>query len=375
MITAILRRIERFSRHSKLGLSFLLVMATGIIDYLTGSEASISIVYILPVSLASWMISRRSGIIMSIASAIVWYLADLLCSPSYSSPIVPFWNALVMFGFFAGAALTLSALRASLQREVALAREIQERFLPQQMPTIPGLDLTSAWLPARVVSGDYYDVIRIRENLVGFCIADVSGHGMHAALLMSNFQAAFRLFASKNPRPQVLCSRLNEFVSANSSEESFITFFYGVLDTKTHSLAYANAGHNNPILVRAGGSTHELEDGGIPLGMTDGFSYKEGNLQLLLGDLLLLYTDGVIELSDRSGAMFGVERLRDLLLEHRTAGAAAVRDSIMNAVDRFGEGNLEDDVTLLVLSLVDGKQDTIRLPRMKRGEKAQRRLP
>ena len=338
-------------------------MATGVIDYLTGSEASTSIFYILPVSLASWVISRRSGIVLSVASAVAWYLADLLCSPTYSSPIVPFWNALVMFSFFAGAALILSALRASLEREKTQAREIQKGFLPKQMPTFAGLDVTSAWLPARVVSGDYYDIIHIHGTLVGFCIADVAGHGMHAALLMSNFQAAFRLLASTNPTPGALCSRLNEFVTANSGPESFITFFYGVLDTSTNSLLYANAGHNNPVLVRANRSSLELSDGGIPLGIVRDFSYEEGNVQLVPGDLFLMYTDGVIELRDGSGAMFGMERLRDLLLNCQNAGATGVRDSIMNAVARFSVRTLEDDVTLLVLSLVDGHQGSGRLPR------------
>jgi phosphoserine phosphatase RsbU/P len=290
---------------------------------------------------------------MSIASAVVWYLADFLCSPSYSSPLVPFWNALVMFGFFAGAALTLSALRVSLEHDNSLARKIQSGLLPKQMPAVPGLDITSTWLPARIVSGDYFDVLKIGNDLVGFCIADVSGHGMHAALLMSNFQAAFRLLASTNTAPKGLCSSLNEFVITNLGPENFITFFYGVLDTTTNFLVYTNAGHNHPMLVRGDCTTIELCEGGIPLGMMGDFIYEEGKVRLVPGDLLVLYTDGMVELTDRSGEMLSRERLRDLLLQHRGVGAFGVRDPIMKAVAKFSPSNLEDDVTLLVLSLVD----------------------
>ena len=355
MIASIWSRIERLPRRSALALSVLLVVATGAVDYLTGSEASISIFYAIPVGLASWAVSRRSGIIISVASAVVWYFADLLCSPSYSSPVVPFWNALVMFTFFTVTACALSALRASLEREIALARQIQAGLLPRQMPTIPGLQVTSAWLPARFVSGDYYDVMRIGSTLVGFCIADVAGHGMHAALLMSNFQAAFRLLGSTNPAPKTLCSRLNEFVTANSGTEKFITFFYGVLDTNTNVLVYANAGHNSPILVHVDGSAIELCDGGIPLGVVDEFPYDEGEVKLAPGDLMVVYTDGVVESRDESGDMFGMERLRNLLLTCHRAGARGVRDSIVNAIAKFGVRNLEDDVTLLVLSRIDGE--------------------
>jgi hypothetical protein len=351
MVASILRRFERLSRRSALGVSYCLLLAVGLLDYLTGSEASISIFYIIPVSLTSWVVSRRAGIVISIISATVWYNADFLCSPSYSSPLIPFWNALVMFCFFAGAAVTLSALKTSFEREGAVAREIQANLLPRQMPPVPGIDVSSAWIPATVVSGDYYDVIGANGSAVAFCIADVAGHGVHAALLMSNFQAAFRLLAATHSAPRELCCRINQFLTRNTGPEHFVTFFYGTVDSGTNSLAYVNAGHNNPILLRSDASTVDLWEGGIPLGLVNDFPYDEGTVTLNRGDLLVMYTDGVVELKNTSGEMFGIDRLKDTLRAHRGQLAEGVRDSIMEALIRFGGGNVEDDVTLLVLSM------------------------
>ncbi len=348
-VTRWLQFLESRSKAFLFSSTVFFIAAIGVIDYLTGVELSFSILYLLPVSISAWLISRWAGVAVSIISAIVWYVADLLSSSSYSSPIVPYWNTTVMLGFFLTTAIILSALRRTVDRDNKLARGIQEGLLPKAIPDVKGFEIAGAWLPAQSVSGDYYDVLRLDGDSIAVCVGDVAGHGIPAALLMSNLQAAVRLLAPTLLPPRDLCVKLNKFVVDNTTPGNLITFFYGLLDLNKRELLYTNAGHQRPVVLRRDGTTLQLGEGGIPFGFDPEARYNQGGVQLEDGDLLLIYTDGALEIRNLQNEEFGEERFLKILKENHISGASAVCNRILSAVSEFSKGNRQDDLTLLAL--------------------------
>jgi DNA-binding response OmpR family regulator len=236
--------------------------------------------------------------------------------------------------------------------EVETAREIQQRLLPKSMPQVVGFELAGAWLPARMIGGDYFDALLLGERRIGLCIADVSGKGVPAALLMSNVQAAVKAIAAEHVAPRELCTHVNRVMYRNINVEKFITFFYGLLDTAERRLVYTNAGHNLPLLVRHDGSPHWLHGGGTVLGIFEDWAYEEHEVMLSPGDRMVMFTDGVTEVRNAVGEEFGEERLARLVTEHRMLGAYALHQRVLEAVTAFGAGDVQDDVTLLVLAVM-----------------------
>jgi sigma-B regulation protein RsbU (phosphoserine phosphatase) len=237
------------------------------------------------------------------------------------------------------------------EREVEEARAIQQGFLPQEIPQIPGYQISGAWQPARIVGGDYYDVLPFDDDAVGLCIADVAGKGMPAALLMSNFQASVRGFASPSLSPDALCEKLNALVNRNIAADRFITFFYAHLDGPARRLSYANAGHNTPIVLHRDGSHRRLDQGGAVLGVFKKQSFEAETIELAPGDRVVFYTDGVTEAHDCDGEEFGDSRLLELLQDSRDVDSQTAQEKIFSTVAQFCGGNWEDDATLIVLSV------------------------
>ena len=243
-----------------------------------------------------------------------------------------------------------SRLNTERARELDDARAIQERLIPQSIPQAHGHSIAARWEPARTVGGDYYDVVSFGDDLMALCIGDVSGKGMPAALLMSNFQAAVRAHACKTLEPAALCATLNEVVAANTESDRFISFFYAVLDASSRKLTYANAGHNAPILMRADGRIARLEQGGYVLGPLAGAAYEQGEISIEPGDRVVMFTDGVTEARDAGGEEFGDDRLIELLVKSREMDAAGLKEQLFDALVKFTSGKFDDDVTIVALS-------------------------
>jgi sigma-B regulation protein RsbU (phosphoserine phosphatase) len=240
-------------------------------------------------------------------------------------------------------------LEAENEQALAEAREIQQELLPTEISQIPGYEISGAWKPARLVGGDYFDVLEFGQGRVALCIADVVGKGLPAALLMSNLQAAIKAVALDSLLPQELCARLNRFMCSNTAPDKFITFFYGLIDAAQRKLVYSNAGHNSPILRRRDGSSIRLQEGGVALGIFPEWRYEAGETELAPGDRLVLFTDGVTEAMSPQGEEFGEERLLALLDAAPEAGAAEMQERILQAVTEFSGSELHDDATLIVL--------------------------
>jgi len=242
------------------------------------------------------------------------------------------------------------------EEEIQEAHSIQERLVPWEIPQLPGYEIDAAWRPARSVGGDYFDVLKLSENSLAICIGDVTGKGVPAALLMSNLQATVHGFAGPHVQPAELCAQVNQATLPYVGENRFITFFYGLLDAPVRRLAYVNAGHNPPLLVRRDGSCRRLQDGGPVLGLVPNWHGRPGQVELVPGDRLVLFTDGITEAADARGEEFQEERLVTLINTNRHLRPGAIREKIMAALREFAGDKWNDDATLLVLG-VEGSEE------------------
>lgn len=237
-------------------------------------------------------------------------------------------------------------------RELFAALEIQKSLLPHTTPVLRGCELATAWQPVRSVSGDFFNLLQFDERKSAFCIGDVAGKGMPAALVMSNAQALVKAFASVRCEPRDLCSQVNRALSGQlTNSGKFITFFYACYDGVSRRFRYTNAGHNPPMLMRRDGQFMSLEKGGTVLGIFSDSQFEQGEILLASGDRVLFYTDGITEVVNAAGEEFGEERLLQLLRSHRHLSAKALQERIMAAVTEFCGGDFQDDATLLVLAV------------------------
>jgi sigma-B regulation protein RsbU (phosphoserine phosphatase) len=241
--------------------------------------------------------------------------------------------------------------RSERTQEIEEAREIQRGLLPRRIPQIPGMEVAASWQPARIVGGDYFDVLKFNGGTLGLAIGDVVGKGLPAALVMSNVQAAVKAVATAGLPPGELCARVNRLLCGNLSAGRFVTFFYGVVDAQRWTLTYANAGHVPPVLVRRDGFTARLRAGGAVLGEFPEWRYEQGTLPFAPGDRLALFTDGVTEARNAAGEEYGEARLTEFLRRHRGLRAEELRARLMEDVQRYCGSSFEDDATVLVVSV------------------------
>jgi sigma-B regulation protein RsbU (phosphoserine phosphatase) len=236
--------------------------------------------------------------------------------------------------------------------ELEEASEIQAKLLPKSLPEIPNHDVAAISKPVRFVGGDYYNIVRVDDNHTAFCIADVAGKGMTAALLMSSLQAALQPLIGERLEPRELCQRVNRVLCELTPTGKFISLFYGVLRHTDHELTYCNAGHNPPLLVHANGSSDELCSTGAVLGQFPQWSYEQAEAQMKSGDSLLIFTDGLVEASNLEQDFFGEARLLEIVRENPAAGAENIRDRLITAAPEHCGGRFQDDASLIVLKAV-----------------------
>jgi sigma-B regulation protein RsbU (phosphoserine phosphatase) len=244
---------------------------------------------------------------------------------------------------------TESTQRELQEQDLARAREIQVNLLPKEIPQLRGFEIAGAWEPARMVGGDYFDVIQLSDTRLGICIADVVGKGVAAALLMASVQATVRAFASESASPAWLCSRVNSVLCSNIATGKFVTLFYGILDSERRSFAYTSAGHLPPILLRASGASQQLKEGGALLGVFPDWEYKDATVQFAPGDRLLLFTDGITEAMKADGEEYGEDRLAQAAKGLAGESSAAVKSKLLAEVRTFCDSRFHDDATLIVL--------------------------
>ena len=246
------------------------------------------------------------------------------------------------------------AERVGLKRDLEIAKDIQRMLLPEKPPTIPGFDIAFATKAANTVAGDYYDAfprLNTNDSRLLIIVADVAGKGIPAGLLMAAVQTGFHTLAADDVSLVELAARLNRSMCERSGGgRHLITALIAELDTVARSLVWVNAGHNPPILRRTGGALEYLKDGGLPLGAFPAARYESGRTELGPGDALFIYTDGVVEAQNESGAEYGDNRLAKQVDALGSASAAASLSAIFESVDRFASATPQyDDITCLIL--------------------------
>ena len=235
-----------------------------------------------------------------------------------------------------------------LEEQLQMARRIQRGFLPRQVPATAGLEVAAASRFCLEVAGDYYDIIPLPGGETVLAVGDVSGKGAGAALLMANLQASLRTAVGVGAPLCEVVGRINELIVSNTTPEDYITFFAAIFDPRQRTLTYVNAGHNPPLLRRAGGLIEALDVGGLILGFMGEVNYEQATVALAPGDLLLLYTDGVSEAMNAAEEEFGETRLRAFMEQHNGHPPAEALTLLEREVLQFhGHAALEDDFTLL----------------------------
>jgi steroid delta-isomerase-like uncharacterized protein len=241
--------------------------------------------------------------------------------------------------------------RERIEQELRVARSIQQASLPKEVPELEGWQITPYYQPAREVGGDFYDFFELEDGRVGVVVGDATGKGVPAALVVTATYSMLRAVAQAlgSFSPGEVLAQVNETLLARIPQNMFVTCFYAILDPKSGSLSYANAGHDPPYLRRRGGDAEELRARGMPLGLMSGMSYEEGEASLREEDSVLFYSDGLVEAHDPKGEMFGFPRLRALVAQHGEERQQG--DFLMEEIHAFvGEGwEQEDDITLLTL--------------------------
>lgn len=239
-----------------------------------------------------------------------------------------------------------------MREELNLAFKIQTDLLPKMSPEISGYEIAGKSLPARNVGGDYFDFIPLATDRLGICVADVTGKGLPAALLMANLQATIRAQALVASTANECLNRANDFLYRSTDSEKFATVFYGILDHRAHRFSYSNAGHNPPILLRSNDEIEELHTGGIMLGSFPGTRFDLGTATLFPGDVLVLYSDGISEAEHQldEDQEFGVTRLIETVRKARVASAQEIINRLVSSVEAFSGGKQQsDDITLVVV--------------------------
>jgi sigma-B regulation protein RsbU (phosphoserine phosphatase) len=237
-----------------------------------------------------------------------------------------------------------------LERELQLAMEIQQRFQPTGSPQIPGYEFQGISFPCYEIGGDYYDFIQRDDGRLVIALGDVSGKGTAAALLMSSLHAAIHAQTGSHDTIVETISAVNKYLAENIPPNRFVTLFYAELDPESGALSFLNAGHNPPLIVHAAGTVEQLASGGLPLGIRANAEYREGRTHMQLGDVLVIYSDGVTEAASPTGEEFGPTRLYEVVSRNVDASAAGIRDRIESSLTKFSQGTKAgDDITLVIV--------------------------
>jgi sigma-B regulation protein RsbU (phosphoserine phosphatase) len=250
--------------------------------------------------------------------------------------------------------------RQKLENELSIAHEVQQQLFPRALPNLQGIDIEAICRPARVVSGDYYDFIRISPTRLAIALADISGKGISAALLMANVQAALRSdvlrYRDKASGAQgeeidtaEIVAHLNRHLFRNTSDERYATCFFGVYDAETRQLHYTNAGHLPPIYI-CNGNIRRLETGGMVVGLFNDVPFQQGAVEIGRGGMLVAYSDGLIEPENVYGEEFGIVRLIDVVTRNKDASSHETAEAMVRAAEEWsGTPDQADDMTVIVM--------------------------
>jgi serine phosphatase RsbU (regulator of sigma subunit) len=346
-----------------------LVLAAFAADHLTGSEVSSSLYYVIAIAYAAWFLGRLAGLGVAVLCALAWFEAYALSGRPFSQPAILLWNLFAEISIYAAMALAMSFLRSHvakvralahrlldanrlLEREALAVGRLQRDLLPGALPRIPGYEWSVHYETCTRAGGDYYDFTARADGRIGILIADASGHGAPAAVLMAMTRTLLHTVAEHSPTPDCVLNRLNREMGRLLPAGWFVTACYAILDPPSGSLEYSLAGHAPPIVMRAStGSPERLPASGGPLlGPFPEVAYVSARARLEPGDALILYTDGLTEAEDIEGRLLGEDAVRIALESAPSLWPDAIRARVLDCVTRHRAGaSASDDLTVLIL--------------------------
>ncbi len=240
-----------------------------------------------------------------------------------------------------------------LESELRIARQVMEALMPARAPVVRNFEIFGRMIPSAEVGGDYYDFIDVADGRLGIVIADVSGKGVPAALIMATFRASLHALLGNDFALRAVFSRLNRLLLESTHDRHFVTAFYGELDAEGRRMFYLNAGHNPPLFIREGEPVRLLSTGGIPLGVLKNAAFSEDIVYFMPGDSLILYTDGITEAENAEGEPYGVHRLEQVVRRHLRRSASELCDAIIEDVRQHVDSETRsDDLTIVVVRAV-----------------------
>jgi serine phosphatase RsbU (regulator of sigma subunit) len=343
---------------------FLAVAAVAYTDWIVIPNVSLGYLYVLPIALSALV--NRPPITIALAVGCTVFQDLFFGTQPETLKVRIFRNAVTLIGFLVvGFLVTLIAQqrnrliaevrrqRDEYEHDLLLASQVQRQVLPKP-PVCPDLELAAAMQTAQLLGGDYYDFFQISENIVDVVIADVSGHGAAASLLMPSLAVALRLRARELSGPAAIIKDLDQVLQQVTNSATFVTMFYARFDQANRTLEYANGGHNPPLLLRSkSGQSVELEAGGPIMGILKDAQFSNTVVPLDPGDILTLFTDGVTEQENEAGDEFSISRLEDVVSSRQNEPAAALVADITAAVSTFaGTKAQADDLTVVVVKIL-----------------------
>jgi serine phosphatase RsbU (regulator of sigma subunit) len=349
-------------------ITLLLIMAFTL-DARTGNEVSSSLFYVVPVAVAAWFLGRTPGLIFAGASVLLWLTAQNLVGVTFSQPIILYWNLTAEGVVYFITAWVVARVNADRKRErqltaeVAASREVldrearavgrlQRQLLSGTLPPLTGYEWESYYATSTRAGGDYYDAVALPDGRIAVIVADATGHGTPAAVLMATGRALFRAEMETPFAPGDELDRLNRRLARLLPTGWFLTACLVILDPASGEVEYSLAGHEPPLVVRAHTGAVEFLTGvgGPPLGPFPEARFATGRERLEPGDTLVLYTDGVTETMNADHAMFGTDGLRNAFVGSSELPIAQARTRALMAIDAHASGApLADDTTILML--------------------------
>jgi serine phosphatase RsbU (regulator of sigma subunit) len=369
-MSSALGRLQNQSLATRIAAFLLLFALTALLDLVVDHDLSLLALYLIPTLYSAWYLGTRWAYASCLAGGVVWFIDDWPGWHSYHHAFVPYGNLAGRLAVLVIIVAIVSALKNAIEdqyeaekrvgeRELEIASEVQRRLLPSQPPDIAGLDIGFLYRPAKQLGGDYYDFVPLSSERIAIAIGDVSGKGLPGALLMASLQSLVRTdLAVREAKLTSFAKELNQSLYEETAEERYLTFFFAVLDISSLALHYVNAGHNPPLffrkwtLCRQSSTAEMLDKGGPPLGMFPESEYLSGRVCLQEGDVLVLYTDGILDAVNREQDQFGEERLRETVRSSLTLSASEICQKVVDRVDAFSDGTPQwDDITVAVVKL------------------------
>ena len=344
-------------------LIFLSIVAVGYTDWKVVPQISLGYLYVLPIALSALVNPLALTSLLAFVCAV---LADLFFGTAPETlQVKVVRDVITLAGFLLVGFLVTKVAnqrnrliaevrrqRDEYEHDLLLASQVQQRVLPKP-PVCASLELAAAMQTATLLGGDYYDFFQISDDVVDVVIADVSGHGAAASLLMPSLAVALRLRARELSGPAEIIKDLDQVLRQITNSATFVTMFYARFDQPGRTLHYANGGHNPPLLIRSNGQSLQLEEGGPILGILKDAEYSNTVVALDQGDILTLFTDGVTEQENEAGDEFSVGRLEEVVRKKETEPAATLVASITDAVSVFaGQTRQADDLTVVVVKVL-----------------------